>query len=67
MSQFTARINAVATGGPYAYTIYKDGAGLTTVTGKTTIANALDGVKTDIGNALGGQTVTQVNMSVTSG
>lgn len=66
VSQFSVVIQKEITNGPYAYSIIKDGVGQTAVTGKATIGAALDGVKTDIGALLGGETVDRVNMSVLS-
>jgi hypothetical protein len=66
MSQFQARIIAVATNGPYAFSLFKDGVGLVDRNGQTTIGNALDAVKADIAANLAGQTVTIVNMTVNS-
>ena len=66
MSNFTAVINQVATGGPYAYVLFKDGVGLKDSNGIGTIASALDGVKTDIAANLGGQTITRATINVQS-
>lgn len=66
MARFTATINKPVTNGPYAYVIFRDGVCQKDVNGVTTLANALDGVKTDIAGLLGGETVNRVNMSVNS-
>ena len=66
MSTFAVRIIAVATNGPYAYSIFKDGVGQKDVNTVATISAALDGVKTDIGGLLNGQTVSLVAMTITS-
>lgn len=67
MAKFTVQINQVTTGGPYSYTIWKDGVGLKSVVGSASISAALDGVKADVGGALAGETVTRVAMDVISG
>lgn len=64
VSQFSVVIQKEIVNGPYAYSILKDGVGQTAVTGKATIGAALDGVKTDIGGLLGGETVDRVTMNV---
>jgi hypothetical protein len=66
MSQFQVRIDAVTTNGPYAYRIYKGGAGQKDVNNVANIGAALDGVKADIAGLLNGETVTTVSMTVQS-
>jgi len=66
MSQFVVRIIAVTTNGPYAYSLFKDGVGLIDRNAQTMIGAALDNVKADIAANLGGQSVTIVNMTVSS-
>lgn len=66
MSQFNVRIINVATNGPYAYSMLKDGVGLIDRNAQATISVALDNVKSDIAANLGGQTVTVVSMGVTT-
>ena len=66
MAQFQVRIISVVTNGPYAYSLFKNGVGLKDVNNQSTISAALDGVKADIATNLGGETVSIVNMSVTS-
>lgn len=64
MSQFQARITSVATNGPYAYILLKDGAGLIDRNAQANISTALDNVKNDIAANLAGQTVNNVVMTV---
>lgn len=66
MSQFEVRIESITTNGPYMYVIDKDGAGMKAAIGLASISAALDAVKADIGANLGGQTVRNVGMNVTT-
>lgn len=66
MAKFTVNIIRVTTNGPYAYSITKDGAGAKAEISQASISAALDGVKTDIGNLLSGETVQRVAMDITS-
>jgi hypothetical protein len=66
VAQYSVVIQKEIVNGPYAYSIIKDGVGQTAVTGKATVAAALDGVKTDIGGLLGGETVDRITMNVQS-
>jgi len=60
------QIQQVATNGPYAYVIMKDGVGAKAVNNVASIGAALDGVKADIAGMLSGETVTHVGMTVAS-
>jgi hypothetical protein len=66
MAQFTVRITAIATNGPYCYLIVKDGAGLKDANALANISAALDAVKADIAANLAGETVKSVAMTVNS-
>jgi hypothetical protein len=66
MAQFSAIIQKVITNGPYSYVILRDGVGQKTAISQASISAALDGVKTDIGGLLAGETVDRVTMSVLS-
>jgi len=66
MSQFQARIIRVVTNGPFAYSLFKDGAGQKDVNNIATIGAALDGVKSDISGLLGGEVVQTAVLTVTS-
>ncbi len=64
MSQFVARIDKVQINGPYSYRVFKDGAGYKDADNIPDIGTAMSNVQTDIGNALNGQSVTSVQMTV---
>lgn len=66
MSSFQVRIINVATNGPYAYSLFKDGVGLIDRNNQATIGAAMDQVKADIAANLAGQTVSIVSMVVNS-
>jgi hypothetical protein len=66
VAQFSVTIQKEVTGGPYAYSITKDGVGQKAAISQASISAALDAVKTDIGGLLGGETVDRVTMNVLS-
>jgi len=68
MAQYVANIQQITgVGGPYAYSILKDGVGLKAAVSIASISAAIDAVKTDIGSDLGGAIVTKTVLSVTTG
>lgn len=66
MAQFQATIQRVASGGPYAYVIMKDGVGQKAADAQASLGAAMDNVKADIAGMLAGETVDRVTMGVLS-
>lgn len=66
MAQFSATIQRVVTGGPYAYVVLKDGVGQKAADNQANLNTAMDNVKTDIAGLLAGETVDRVTLNVVS-
>lgn len=67
MARFTVHIRKVQTGGPYAYHIEHDSAGIKAAVGLASISAAIDAVKSDIAGLVPvGESVTRVGMDVTT-
>lgn len=66
MSAYVVQINRVVTNGPYAYILFKDGVGVKDSNTLASISAAMSAVQTDIGGMLGTETVSRVQMTVTS-
>lgn len=66
MPQINVGLGRFTTGGPFSYTIYRNGIGSKSVTGLTTLALAWDAIRNDVAALLGTETVISVNINVQS-
>lgn len=66
MSQWKAIVTRVATNGPYAYVLLKNGVGQKDSNSLANVSAALDGIKADIGAGLNGETVNGIIITAIS-
>jgi hypothetical protein len=64
MSQYTAVIQSVVTGGPFSYVLMKDGEGKKSAISLASPTAALNAIRDDIASMLGTEVVERITMQV---
>ena len=66
MSQISVDLSRMNVGGPYSYTIFRNGSGEKVNSGLADFATAWEAIKADLANYLSNETAVRVTISVQS-